>query len=358
VHAITRKGNGWAPAENDEADRFHGIGVLDPGTGRPMSDAAASWTSAFADEIADIADERPDVVGITAAMLIPVGLHRFAQRHPDRVFDVGIAEQHAVASAAGLAYAGMHPVVAVYATFVNRAFDQVLLDVALHRAGVTFVLDRAGVTGEDGASHNGMWDLSLLQIVPGIRIAAPRDAATLRAELREALDVDDAPTVVRFPKGALPADVPAVDRAGGVDVLRRQGDEDVLLIAVGATVPLGLEVADRLGAQGIGVTVVDPRWVLPVDDALVPLAARHRLVVVVEDNGRAGGVGSAVQQRLADEGVPTPLRGFGVPQRFLDQASRAQVLERIGLTAQEVSRQVVEAMAKLDARLEQVRFES
>jgi 1-deoxy-D-xylulose-5-phosphate synthase len=273
------------------------------------------------------------------------------------VFDVGIAEQHAVTSAAGLAYAGLHPVVAVYATFVNRAFDQVLLDVALHRAGVTFVLDRAGVTGDDGASHNGMWDLSLLQVVPGIRIAAPRDAGTLRAELREALDVDDAPTVVRFPKGALPPDVAAIGRAGGVDVLRRQGDEDVLLISVGATVPLGLEVADRLAAQGIGVTVVDPRWVVPVDDALVPLAARHRLVVVVEDNGRAGGVGTAVHQRLADEGVLTPLRGFGVPQRFLDHASRGQVLEQVGLTAQDVSRQVVEVIAGIDARLEQVRFE-
>jgi 1-deoxy-D-xylulose-5-phosphate synthase len=358
VHAITHKGHGWAPAENDEADRFHGIGILDPGTGLPIAAAGTSWTSVFADEIADVADERPDVVGITAAMLIPVGLHRFAQRHPDRVFDVGIAEQHAVTSAAGLAYAGLHPVVAVYATFVNRAFDQVLLDVALHRAGVTFVLDRAGVTGDDGASHNGMWDLSLLQVVPGIRIAAPRDAATLRAELREALDVDDAPTVVRFPKGALPANVPAIGRAGGVDVLRRQGDEDVLLISVGATVPLGLEVADRLAAQGIGVTVVDPRWVVPVDGALVPLAARHRLVVVVEDNGRAGGVGTAVHQRLADEGVATPLRGFGVPQRFLDHASRGQVLEQIGLTAQDVSRQVVELIAGIDARLEQVRFES
>src|SRR3954471_10978275 len=223
VHAITQKGHGWAPAENDEADRFHGIGVLDPDTGRPIGTAGPSWTSEFAAEIADIADERPDLVGVTAAMLIPVGLHRFAQRHPDRVFDVGIAEQHATTSAAGMAFAGLHPVVAVYATFLNRAFDQVLLDVALHGAGVTFVLDRAGVTGEDGASHNGMWDLSLLALVPGIRIAAPRDGATLRAELREAVDVDDAPTVVRFPKGALPEDVPAVERCGGVDVLRRQG---------------------------------------------------------------------------------------------------------------------------------------
>jgi 1-deoxy-D-xylulose-5-phosphate synthase len=357
VHAITHKGRGWAPAENDEADRFHGIGILDPDTGRPVSTSGPSWTEAFADEIADIADERPDVVGITAAMLIPVGLHRFAQRHPERVFDVGIAEQHAVTSAAGLAFAGLHPVVAVYATFANRAFDQILMDVALHDAGVTFVLDRAGVTGDDGASHNGMWDLSLLQLVPGVRIAAPRDGATLRAELREAVEVDDAPTVVRFSKGALPADVPAVGREGGMDVLRRQGDEDVLLVAVGAMVPLALDVADRLAAQGIGVTVVDPRWVIPVDDALVPLAARHRLVVVVEDNGRTGGVGTAVQQRLSDSGVLTPLRGFGVPQRFLDHARRAEVLERVGLTAQEVSREVVEAVARLDARLEHVELD-
>ncbi len=357
VHAITHKGRGWGPAENDEADRFHGIGVLDPDTGRAVGSAGPSWTAAFAAEIADIADERPDVVGITAAMLIPVGLHRFAQRHPDRVFDVGIAEQHAVASAAGLAYAGLHPVVAVYATFVNRAFDQVLMDVALHGAGVTFVLDRAGVTGDDGASHHGMWDLSLLSLVPGIRIAAPRDGATLRAELREALDVDDAPTVVRFPKGVLPEDVPAVDQFGGVDVLRRRGEEDVLVVAVGPMASLGVEVADRLAAQGIGVTVVDPRWVLPVDDALVALAARHRLVAVVEDNGRAGGVGTAVQQRLGDAGVRTPLRGFGIPQQFLDHGARARVLERVGLTAQEVSRQVVETVADLDASLDRVRLE-
>ncbi len=354
VHAITQKGRGWAPAENDEADRFHGIGVLDPDTGRPVAAPGRSWTDVFADEIADVADERPDVVGVTAAMLIPVGLHRFAARHPDRVVDVGIAEQHATTSAAGMAFAGLHPVVAVYATFLNRAFDQVLLDVALHRAGVTFVLDRAGVTGDDGASHNGMWDLSLLGMVPGIRVACPRDAPTLRAELREALHVADGPTVVRFPKGALPAEVPALERIGGVDVLARDGEEDVLVVAVGALVPLGLDVGRRLVAQGIGATVVDPRWVLPVDAALPPLAARHRLVVVLEDNVRAGGIATAVQQRLSDDGVPTPLRGFGVPHEFLDHAPRAQVLERVGLTAQEVSRQVVEAVARIDARLEGV----
>ncbi|HYJ74765.1 MAG TPA: 1-deoxy-D-xylulose-5-phosphate synthase [Kineosporiaceae bacterium] len=355
VHAITEKGRGYAPAENDEADRFHGIGVLDPETGRPLKASGPTWTDVFADEIAEIGDERDDVVGVTAAMLIPVGLHRFAQRHPDRVVDVGIAEQHAVTSAAGMAYAGLHPVVAVYATFLNRAVDQVIMDVALHRAGVTFVLDRAGVTGDDGASHNGMWDLSLLGVVPGIRIAAPRDAATLRAELREAVDVDDGPTVVRFPKGTLPPDLPAVDRLGGLDVLARltqEGEEDVLLVSVGAMAGLALDVAGRLAAQGVGVTVVDPRWVLPVDPALAPLAARHRLVVVVEDNGRAGGVGSAVEQHLGDAGVDTPVRGFGIPQAFLEHGRRAEVLERVGLTAQDVSRQVVETVARLDARLE------
>src|SRR3954466_5720902 len=254
VHAITQKGRGYAPAENDEADRFHGIGVLDPETGRPLQAAGPTWIDVFADEIAEIGDAREDVVGITAAMLIPVGLHRFAQRHPDRVIDVGIAEQHAVTSAAGMAFAGLHPVVAVYPTFLNRAIDQVIMDVALHKAGVTFVLDRAGVTGDDGASHNGMWDLSLLGVVPGIRIAAPRDAATLRAELREAIDVDDAPTVVRFAKGALPPDLPAVDRVGGLDVLVRRGEEDVLVVSVGAMAALAVDVAGRLAAQGIGVT--------------------------------------------------------------------------------------------------------
>jgi 1-deoxy-D-xylulose-5-phosphate synthase len=357
VHAITRKGNGYAPAENDEADRFHATGVIDPTTGRSLTDAGTSWTSVFADEVLQLARERDDLVGITAAMLIPVGLHRFAAEFPDRVFDVGIAEQHAVTSAAGMAYAGLHPVVAVYATFVNRAFDQVLMDVALHRAGVTFVLDRAGITGDDGASHHGMWDLSLLALVPGIRIAAPRDGGTLREELREAVDVADAPTVVRFPKGSLPADLPAIDRVGTADVLRRHGDQDVLVLAVGSMAGTGLEVADRLSDQGIGVTVVDPRWVLPLEAALAPLAAAHRLVVVVEDNVATGGVGSAVRSFLSEHGVPVPVRSFSVPPRFLDHALRAQVLDEIGLTSQEISRQVVEAVARLDAAFEGVDVE-
>jgi 1-deoxy-D-xylulose-5-phosphate synthase len=351
VHAITRKGHGYAPAENDEVDRFHATGVIDPRTGRPVVAAGVSWTSSFADEVLRLGEEREDVVGVTAAMLVPAGLHRLAERFPHRVIDVGIAEQHAATSAAGLAFGGLHPVVAVYATFINRAFDQVLMDVALHRAGVTFVLDRAGITGDDGASHHGMWDLSLLRLVPGIRIAAPRDADTLRSELREAVAVDDAPTVVRFPKGEVPQPIRALERAGGIDVLRREGEPDVLLVAVGAMVPVGLEVAGRLAAQGIGVTVVDPRWVIPVDDALVGLAAGFRQVVVVEDNLRDAGVGSAIAERLDAAGVRTAVHGFGIPRRFIDHGKRAAVLEGLGLTAMEISRQVVELVAGLDGGL-------
>jgi 1-deoxy-D-xylulose-5-phosphate synthase len=355
VHAITQKGRGYAPAMNHEGDQFHQVGVIDPVTGASLkSGGGQSWTSVFADEVLAVATERPDVVGITAAMLIPVGLHRFAERFPNRVFDVGIAEQHAVTSAAGMAHGGLHPIVAVYATFINRAFDQVLMDVALHREGVTFVLDRAGVTGSDGPSHNGMWDLSLLALVPGIRIAAPRDAPRLRELLREAVAVDDGPTVLRFQKGTVSPETAALERIGGMDVLadhRVDGEGDVLLVAIGSMVGLSLDVADRLTQQGIGVTVVDPRWVLPVDESLPPLAARYRLVVVVEDNGVAGGVATQVAAALRAARVPTVVRGFGVPQQFLDHASREQVLEQIGLTAQDVSRAVVEHFARQEAAL-------
>jgi 1-deoxy-D-xylulose-5-phosphate synthase len=351
VHAITQKGRGHAPAENDEADRFHAVGVSDPVTGAPVTRGGPSWTGVFAEEIVAIADERPDVVAVTAAMLIPVGLEQFAKRYPDRVFDVGIAEQHAVTSAAGMARGGLHPVVAVYATFLNRAFDQVLMDVGLHREPVTFVLDRAGVTGDDGASHNGMWDLSLLGLVPGIRIAAPRDARRLRDQLREAVAVDDGPTVLRFPKGTVADEVEAITRIGGMDIIAREGNDDVLLVAVGSMAGTGLEVAQRLGRQGIGVTLVDPRWVLPVDDALAPLAARHQVVVVVEDNGVAGGVTTQVAAALRAHRVPTAVHGFGIPQQFLQHASRAQVLEQVGLTAQDISRDVVEYFSRQEAAL-------
>jgi 1-deoxy-D-xylulose-5-phosphate synthase len=351
VHAVTVKGYGYQPAVDDEADCLHSVGVIDPVTGKPISVSARGWTSVLSEEMVKIGAERPDVVAVTAAMLQPVGLHAFSCAYPERTFDVGIAEQHAVTSAAGLAMGGMHPVVCLYATFLNRAFDQALMDVALHQQPVTFVLDRAGITGEDGASHNGMWDLSLLQVVPGIRIAAPRDAATLREELREALAIDDGPTVLRFPKGGVGDDVPALERHGTVDVLRRSAGDDVLLVAVGSMAPLALEVADRVCAQGIGVTVVDPRWVTPVPAELVQLAAAYRLVVTVEDGGRAGGVGATLSQALRDADVDIPTRDIGIPRRFLDHGTIAQVRAEIGLTAQEVARRVVETVARLEPAL-------
>ncbi|HRD60955.1 MAG TPA: 1-deoxy-D-xylulose-5-phosphate synthase [Nocardioides sp.] len=349
VHALTRKGFGYDAAERHEADQFHQVGPFDPDSGE-QSPKGNIWTNAFTDEMVSIGERRADIVAITAAMLHPVGLHEFQARFPERTFDVGIAEQHAATSAAGLAMGGLHPVVAIYATFLNRAFDQVLMDCALHRCGVTFVLDRAGVTGDDGASHNGMWDMSILQVVPGLRLAAPRDATRVRELLNEAVDVDDAPTVLRFPKGPPPADIPAVDRIGGVDgvdVLVRDGATDVLVVAVGAMAETAIDVADRLGAQGIGVTVVDPRWVKPVNPVLVDLARQHRLVVSIEDNGEIGGCGAVLLQTLNAAGVTTPFRLHGIPQQFLDHAKRARILEQIGLTPQAIALGIVEDITAL-----------
>jgi 1-deoxy-D-xylulose-5-phosphate synthase len=346
VHAITRKGFGYDAAERHEADQFHQVGPFDPDSGEQESKGHI-WTNAFTDEIVRIGQRRQDVVAITAAMLHPVGLHEFQARFPERTFDVGIAEQHAVTSAAGLALGGLHPVVAIYATFLNRAFDQVLMDCALHRCGVTFVLDRAGVTGDDGASHNGMWDMSILQVVPGLRLAAPRDATRVRELLNEAVDVDDAPTVVRIPQGPPPADIPAVDTIGGVDVLVRKGAREVLVVGVGAMAATAVDVAERLVAQGIGVTVVDPRWVKPVNPAIVELARTHRLVVSIEDNGETGGCGAVLLQTLNAAGVQKPFRLHGIPQEFLAHAKRGRILEQIGLTPQAIALGIVEDMTAL-----------
>ncbi|MBB4904942.1 1-deoxy-D-xylulose-5-phosphate synthase [Actinophytocola algeriensis] len=349
VHVATCKGRGYPLAENDEVDQMHQTDPIDPVTGKlTTAKGAASWTSVFADELARIGESRPDVVAITAAMLRSTGLAKFAEAYPDRWFDVGIAEQHAVTSAAGMAMAGLHPVVAIYSTFLNRAFDQLLMDVALHRLPVTLILDRAGVTGPDGASHHGMWDLSILGAVPGIRVAAPRDAVTLREELNEAVAVKDGPTALRFPKASVGGEVAALERRGLVDVLRRPAPHesaDVLLVTVGALAELGMAAADRLSDQGIGVTVIDPRWVAPVPADLVPLAAAHRLVVTVEDSGRHGGFGWSLAATLRDADVDVPLRDVGLPQEFHPQGTRNEVLVQLGMTAQQVARRVTEWIA-------------
>jgi 1-deoxy-D-xylulose-5-phosphate synthase len=369
VHAVTYKGRGFPSAEQDQAEQMHSVGVLDPDTGLPVGPKPREWTAVFTDAMLELGRERSDVVAITAAMPGPTGLSAFGEAYPERLFDVGIAEAHAMTSAAGLAHGGLHPVVAVYSTFLNRAFDQLLLDVALHREPVTVVLDRAGVTGSDGASHNGMWDLSVMGIVPGLRVAAPRDAVTLREELREAVGIADGPTALRWSKGAVPGQVPALRRVGAaegpgaVDVLAEPGrlsraaprptaverlDEDapgvpdVLLVAVGAFGQLGVEAADRLTAQGIGVTVVDPRWLQPVPEVLTELAGEHRLVVTVEDGGRHGGFGSALADHLAEAGVDVPVRRIALDQRFLAHDSRGAILTAAGLTDQDVARRVTE----------------
>lgn len=353
VHVITEKGRGYTPAEEDPADRFHTVGRIHPETGLPLVHARFGWTGVFSDEILRLARRRDDLVGITAAMMLPVGLGPMAAEFPDRVIDVGIAEQLAVTSAAGMAFRGAHPVIALYATFLNRAFDQVLMDVGLHRAGVTIALDRAGITGDDGASHNGMWDISMLQVVPGLRLAAPRDEATLREELDEAVDVADAPTVLRYPKGSVPAPVPALRRVGGVDVLAEpavaadRAAARVLMVAVGALVPEALEAAEALSAEQVAVTVADPRWLIPVPEALGGLAdeADADLVVTVEDGVVEGGFGWAVRDALEETG--RPVQTLGIPRRFLDQGARAAIQAELGLDAAGIAASVGARLARM-----------
>ncbi|MGB5951907.1 MAG: 1-deoxy-D-xylulose-5-phosphate synthase [Ornithinimicrobium sp.] len=346
VHALTEKGHGYQPATVHEADRFHAVGVINPETGLPLEVSGRGWTDEFSDEMVALGAERTDIVAITASMLIPVGLADFAKQYPDRVFDVGIAEQHAVTMASGLSFAGLHPVVAIYATFLNRAFDQLLLDCALHHQGVTFVLDRAGVTGTDGASHNGMWDMSVAAIVPGLRLAAPRDGVQVATALREALDIDDGPTVLRFPKGSSPAVIPAMRTTGGVDVLSEEGEPedpcDTLIIAVGAMASTALEVADKLRADGISTRVIDPRWVLPVNPEIIAQSERAGSIAVIEDNVVGSGIGAAMSHAIStDRSTPCPLWCFGIRQEFLDHGSRPQVLERVGLTPDSIATSLI-----------------
>jgi 1-deoxy-D-xylulose-5-phosphate synthase len=356
VHCVTRKGYGYAPAENDEADQMHQSRGFDPETGQARVTGDRTWTGVFGDEVVRLGDHRDDIVAITAAMCDPTGLSAFARRFPDRFFDVGIAEQHALTSAAGLASGGLHPVVAIYATFLNRAFDQLLMDVALHQLPVTLVLDRAGITGEDGASHNGMWDLALLGMVPGIRIAAPRDEATLRAELGEAVAHSDGPTVLRFPKTPLGPELPAIRHIDGVDVLAEpdpSADIDILVIAVGASAADVLDASGAIAQAGYTVRVVDPRWVTPVNPVLLDLARQAALVVTVEDGVVTGGVGARISQALREAGIDVASRELGIPAEFLAHGKVPDVRARIGLTVQDVGRRIVEWSALVQRSSEQ-----
>ena len=342
VHVITEKGRGHQPAEADEAEKFHAVGIVDPETGIPLAKSGKTWTNVFSEELVAIGGERRDIVAITAAMLGPTGLDAFQLKFPDRTIDVGIAEQHAVTSAAGLAYTGLHPVVAVYSTFLNRAFDQMLLDVALHKAGVTFVLDRAGITGDDGPSHNGIWDLAITGIVPSMHVAAPRDGARLRETLREALDISDAPSMVRFPKGSVQVDIPAFERRDGIDVLYRGESADVLCISIGAMASIAVEAASQAYREGVGVTVIDPRWVKPLPQSLISMAERYKSIVVIEDGIKHAGIASSISELLREAGVQVPLHSIGVPLQFIEHSKRAEILEDLGITAQKISRDIVE----------------
>ena len=347
LHAITEKGRGYAPALEDEAEKFHAVGIVDPETGLPLAKGVTTWTSVFADELVKQGEAHKNLVAITAAMLGPTGLDKFAEKFPDRTIDVGIAEQHAVTSAAGLAFAGMHPVVAVYATFLNRAFDQVLLDVALHKAGVTFVLDRAGITGDDGASHNGIWDLALTGIIPTMHVAAPRDGARLCEVLAESIQITDAPSMLRYPKGEVIADIPAFERRDGIDVLYRGESADVLLVSVGAMAAMAVEAASQAYREGVGVTVIDPRWIKPLPQSLVTMATRYKSVVVLEDGIRHGGIASTISELFRDAGLQVPIHSIGVPLTFLEHAKRGQILSELGITAQQISLSIVEWSASL-----------
>ena len=337
VHVITEKGRGYEPAETDEADRFHAVGVVDPDTGKPLTQAAKSWTSVFSQELVAIGGERQDVVAITAAMLGPTGLDAFADKFPDRTFDVGIAEQHAVTSAVGMAHAGLHPVIAIYATFLNRAIDQVIMDAALHGAGVTFALDRSGVTGDDGASHNGMWDMALLRVVPSLELFAPRDGARLVSALRNCVDKSDHPTVIRFSKGAIPSDIPAVQSLGFADILQASANPDVTIVSVGGMATQALEAAKTLSEHGFAVEVIDPIQVLPVASGLIDYLAEREFVVTIEDGLVDGGIGEAIGSALRAAKATTRVTSLGIPKKFLDHATRKSILNKLQLDAQGIA---------------------
>ena len=340
VHAITEKGRGYTPAIEDMAEKFHAVGIVDPVTGKPLKASAPSWTNVFSEEVTHIGGENSKIVAITAAMLGPTGLDKFAQRFPGRTIDVGIAEQHAVTSAAGMAYAGMHPVIAIYSTFLNRAFDQLLLDVALHKAGVTFVLDRAGITGDDGPSHHGIWDLALTGIVPNMHVGAPRDGTRLKEILRACVEISNAPSMLRFPKGAVPADIPALERIDGIDILHRGATPQVLMISIGSMAGMAIGVAQLAKSKSIEVTVVDPLWVKPIPNSLLKMCADYSTVVVMEDGIKHAGIASTISEALRDAGIDCSLHSIGVPLEFIEHSKRAEILNDIEITPDAIVRQI------------------
>jgi len=340
VHVITEKGRGYTPAIEDVAEKFHAVGIVDPLTGKPLKASAPSWTNVFSEEITQLGAENEKIVAITAAMLGPTGLDKFAARFPARTIDVGIAEQHAVTSAAGMAYAGLHPVIAIYSTFLNRAFDQLLLDVALHNAGVTFVLDRAGITGDDGPSHHGIWDLALTGIVPKMHVGAPRDGARLKEILRGCVEITDAPSMVRFPKGAVPQDLPAIERVAGVDILHRGSKNQVLLISVGSMAGMAVEVAEHAKEKSVEITVVDPLWVKPISPSLLTMCAQYETVVVMEDGIKHAGIASSISEALRDAQIKCNLHSIGIPLEFIEHSKRAEILEDLEITPAAIVQQI------------------
>ena len=340
VHAITEKGRGYTPAIEDMAEKFHAVGIVDSVTGKPLKASAPSWTNIFSEEITQIGQENSKIIAITAAMLGPTGLDKFAQSFPDRTIDVGIAEQHAVTSAAGLSYAGMHPVIAIYSTFLNRAFDQLLLDVALHNAGVTFVLDRSGITGDDGPSHHGIWDLALTGIVPNMHVGAPRDGARLKEILRQSVAIHDAPSMIRFPKGAVPLDIPALERISGTDILHRGASKQVLLISVGSMASMAVEVANLAKEQSIEITVVDPLWVKPISPDVIAMCGHYGTVIVMEDGIKHAGIASTISEALREAGSNCTLHSIGIPLEFIEHSKRNEILEDLAITPAEIVQQI------------------
>ena len=348
VHVITTKGRGYGPAEEDEIDHLHGVSAFDVVTAQPLS-RRTSYTDVFGEALVEEAEREPRLVAITAAMGSSAGLGPFAERFPERFYDVGIAEQHAVTFAAGLAVAGLRPVIAIYSTFLQRALDQVMMDVCLHKLPVTFVLDRAGITGDDGPSHHGIFDLTFLRAMPGLTLAAASDPQELRDLLHTAITREGGgPFAIRFPKGAAgeaESQPVRILPVGEWEVLR-QGSA-ALLLATGKLVSVAIEAAALLEADGLPLTVINCRYIKPLDPRLEGWARRHPVVLTLEDNVATGGFGSAVSEALAPLGIPVTV--MAVPDSFIEQGGQSELLKQLGLDSQGVAARVRRTLGELES---------